>query len=121
MHVIVQREQESFVKLERQRELLHQLPRGIQQLSENRRYLFAVALYVTATFCEFVPERQPVFLDQCLHPNDVIEMIKVIYYQRTNRRQAQSLIRDLILSLSSFRSLITPHLKTRYRPIIRIQ
>lgn len=67
VHVIVQREQEALVELERGGELLHQLPRGVEELSEYRGDLLRVALDVGVALAEFVPERQPVFLYQSLN------------------------------------------------------
>ena len=67
INVVVKSEKISFVELERHRKLLGQLPNAVDKLSEDRRNFFRVyRSYKTAALGEFVPERQPLFLNQYL-------------------------------------------------------
>jgi hypothetical protein len=43
------------------RELLSQLPNGVQELGKNWSHFFAVALNMTASVVEFMAKRKPFF------------------------------------------------------------
>merc|ERR1719234_1280000 len=61
VHMIVDGQQGLVVELECLRELVHKLPGGVDELSENRRYLLAIASQETTPVCELMSKHKPVF------------------------------------------------------------
>ena len=60
--MVMELQEKAFIELEGARELLPELPRGINELCEHRRDLSRVTSQETTSVQEFVTKRQPLLL-----------------------------------------------------------
>jgi len=77
VHMVVDGQQVLVVELECFRELVHELPGGVDELGEDRRDLLTVPCQETAPVCELMSKHEPVFFYEGLVALDrPIERVK---------------------------------------------